>query len=298
LLFLWDQVVSAKVYGSKELVVTFLDVGQGDCILVETPEGRKFLIDGGGVDQAEDIRRSGNQDLEIGGLGYRAYKDAVGAKVVVPFLRRKGINQLDLVILTHPHADHVGGLNEVLEEIKVDQVLDSGQIYESQAYKRFRALIEANKIKYSVGRVGQVIHFAENIVGYILNPFDPLLGDPNSDSVVMRLVYGDVSFLFTGDMERSEEERILRSSVFGLQSSVLKVGHHGSSTSTSDEFLKAVNPRIAVISVGKHNRYHHPHPSTLQKLREAGVMIYRTDEDGTVVIRTDGKGLTVESEKS
>jgi len=297
LLFLGDQVVSAKVYGSKELAVTFLDVGQGDCILVEMPKGEKILIDGGGRDGGENSRISEDQSEKIRVSENQKTRDLVGTKVVLPFLRRKGINQLDLVILTHPHEDHVGGLNEVLEEIKVNQVLDSGQIYESQAYKRFKALIEANKIKYSVGRGGRVIHFAENIVGYILNPFDPLLGDPNSDSVVMRLVYGDVSFLFTGDMERSGEERILRSSIYSLQSSVLKVGHHGSSTSTSDEFLKAVQPRIAVISVGEHNRYHHPHPSTLQKLKEAGVLVYRTDENGTVVIKTDGKELTVETER-
>jgi len=285
-IIIWNRLALAETFDT-DLTVTFIDVGQGDSILVETPGGKNVLIDGGGVDRMEEIRTSGDQGR----------KDLIGEKVVVPFLHRKGINRLDLVILTHPHADHLGGLNSVLEEIKVDQVLDSGQVYDSRAYERFKALIEANKIKYSIGRAGQAIDFGENLKGYILNPALPLLGNTNSDSIVMRLVYGDVSFLFTGDLEKDGEERVLRSSADILCSDILKVGHHGSSTSTSDEFLKAVNPKIAVISVGKHNRYHHPSKFTIEKLERNGVKVYRTDENGAVTVITDGKGLTIEKTK-
>lgn len=284
----WNAAVSADAPWDKQLTVTFLEVGQGDSILLETPSGKKVLIDGGGIE--------GRGMMDEGrGTGDEGRDDPVGRRVVLPFLQKKGINRLDLVILTHPHADHIGGLNKVLEEIKVDQVLDSGQIYESQAYRRFKALIEANKIKYSIAQAGQTINFESGLRGFILNPSRPLLGDTNSDSIVMRLVFGDVSFLFAGDLEREGEERVLQSSVFGLQSSVLKVGHHGSSTSTTDEFLKAVNPRIAVISVGGHNRYRHPRRQTLEKLERRGVETYRTDQDGAVVVKTDGEEISINS---
>ena len=281
-IFAWDRAFTAPTLGGQEMTVTFLDVGQGDCVLVESPNGKNILIDGGGV---EGIRASGNPEI----------RDAVGEKVVVPFLHRKGINRLDLVILTHPHADHLGGLNKVLEEIKVDQVLDSGQVYNSQAYRRFKELVRANGIRYSIAQAGQVLNLGDNLKGYIFNPILPLLGDTNSDSIVMRLVYGDISFLFTGDTESNGEERILQSSFISLQSTILKVGHHGSRTSTSDEFLKAVNPKVAVISVGKRNRYRHPSLSTVKKIIGCGIKLFRTDENGAVVVRTDGRNFISET---
>ncbi len=274
----WDRAFSVATLGDRQLTVTVIDVGQGDSILVEPPDGKKILIDGGGIEAGESD------------------DDPVGAKVVVPFLHRKGINKLDLVILTHPHADHLGGLNKVLEELPVDVVMDSGQDYNSRAYKHFKQLIAANKIKYELGRAGQVINFDQDIKGYILNPSDPLLEDTNSDSVVMRLVYGEVSFLLTGDLGKPGEERVLASGMT-LEATVLKVGHHGSSTSTTTEFLAAVHPKYAVISVGRHNRYGHPTAAALRRLQAAGVEVYRTDEDGAVEMATDGKALTVVPQK-
>ena len=284
--FVWSQLASATTYGSKELTVTFLDVGQGDSILLEVPDGKKILIDGGGVEPKRGGEKEG--------------KDAVGEKVVVPFLHRKGINSLDMVILTHPHADHLGGLNKVLEEIKVDAVLDSGQVYASRAYQRFKALVAKNQIKYTIARAGQTIAFNPEIKGLIFNPVLPFLtmtnSDPNNNSIVLRLVYGQVSFMLTGDMEKEGEERVLGSGFGPLTSTVLKVGHHGSNTSTSDEFLRRVNPQAAVISVGKNNRYRHPRPETLDKLQKAGVKLYRTDENGAVTVRTDGQTYTIETQ--
>jgi competence protein ComEC len=287
-LFVWDRAFSAQALGGRLLTVTVIDVGQGDSILVEPPDGKKILIDGGGMDRGEG---NGSDRGKLTSAD-QAADDPVGSRIVVPFLHRRGINHLDLVILTHPHADHLGGLNKVLEEIKVDEVLDGGQVYASQTYRRFKQLIAANRIKYELGRAGQVLDLGRDINGYILNPSEPLLGDTNSDSIVMRLVYRDVSFLLTGDLGRPGEARVLNSGAV-LSSTVLKVGHHGSATSTSDEFLRAVNPKSAVISVGRHNRYRHPAVSTLKRLAEAGVQVYRTDENGAVEIKTDGKELVI-----
>jgi competence protein ComEC len=210
---------------------------------------------------------------------------------VIPFLRRKGINKLDLVMLTHPHNDHVGGLNPVLARIKVDRVIDNGAVYDSAAYRRFKSLIAANRIKYSAGRTGQALNFGDGISGRL---FRPSVGEVNSDSLAMRITYGKVSFMFTGDLEAPGEEQIM---AHALCSTVLKVGHHGSRTSTTERFLRAVSPRIAVISVGQGNRYRHPAPVTIARLRGAGVKVYRTDQDGAVVIRSDGVRLKDERSK-
>lgn len=273
-IFIWDRSLSAASFGQNELTVTFLDVGQGDSALIETPEGRKLLIDGGGVERKAKSR------------------DPVGEKVVVPFLHRKGIDHLDLVILTHPHEDHLGGLNSVLEKIKVDQVIDNGQVYDSQAYRRFKQLVALNKIKYAAARAGQIIDFGRDLKGYILNPIFPLLGDTNSDSVVMRLVHGEISFLFAGDMEKAGETRVLQRVGRNLRSTALKVGHHGSSTSTSAEFLSAVSPKIAIISCGLRNKFRHPHRATLERLKL--VTTYRTDKNGAIVVKSDGQRIRVE----
>jgi competence protein ComEC len=286
-LFVWERSFSAASPGGKEMTVTFLDVGQADCSLVELPDGKTVLIDGGGVERDANIRISENQ----------RGRDRIGEKVVVPFLQRKGINKLDLVILTHPHADHLGGLISVLEKIKVDRVLDNGEIYASWAYHRFRDLVDANRIKYGKAAAGQIIDFGGKIKGDIFNPVFPPLGETNSDSVVMRLIYGNISFLFTGDAEMPAEERMLAACGGRLRSTVLKVGHHGSRTSTTGDFLKAVAPRIAVISVGKHNRYRHPAPSTIMRLRDFGIKTFRTDEQGAVEIRTNGREIFTSVQK-
>lgn len=222
--FVWERAFSADVFSGKELIVTFIDVGQGDSILIETPEGKKVMIDGGGIDRREENKPSKNQNINISESENQNSGDPVGERVVVPFLHRKGINKLDLVVLTHPHADHLGGLNEVLDKVEVDQVLDGGQVYDSQAYGRFKELIAANHIKYSVARAGQVIGFDSGIKGYILNPSFPFLGDTNSDSIVMRLVYGDISFLFVGDLGKEGEDRILQVANIDIRSTILKVG--------------------------------------------------------------------------
>ncbi|MEE8638353.1 MAG: ComEC/Rec2 family competence protein, partial [Candidatus Margulisiibacteriota bacterium] len=228
--------------------------------------------------------------------------EKMGKRVVVPFLQRKGIHKLDMVILTHPHDDHVGGLPEILSKIKVDSVLDTGFVYKSGSYRRFLNLIEKNKIKYELARAGQRLNFGKGVVAKILHPSLPFLTDTNSDannvSMVFRMRYGKFSMLFTGDNEREGEERILE--IFPesyLASTILKVGHHGSGTSTSLSFLNAVDPKIAVISCGKYNKFRHPHKTTLEKLAENDITIYRTDQRGAIVINSDGKKISISTAK-
>jgi competence protein ComEC len=264
--FLWQAAFSQAGVGLK---VTVLDVGQGDSILIEPASGKKILIDGG--------------------------ERKMGERVVVPFLRRKGINKLDMVVLTHPHEDHVGGLPAVLRKIKVDSVLDPGYPYKSQSYKRFLGLIKRNKIKYHLARAGQSIDFGQATVARILNPSLPFLENVNNASIVMQLRYKNFSLLLCGDNEKEGEERLLEQTASSLQSAIIKIGHHGSRTATSDQFLAAVNPKIALISCGKHNKFKHPHKSTLDKLRDEGIKIYRTDRDGAIIVKSDGTSFNVKT---
>jgi competence protein ComEC len=249
------------------LKITVLDVGQGDSILVEASTGEKMLIDGG--DRGK------------------------GDKIIIPFLKKRGITKLDLVVLTHPHADHLLGLLEVMQKVRVGQVFDSGQNCDFAAYHNFLALVHKNNIKYHLARGGQIYTLAKDVKLQIFNPLNPLLSGTNSDlnsnSVAFRLKYRDFTMFFTGDMEVEGEERVLSSFPQGmLRSQILKVGHHGSRTATSLPFLEAVSSRHAIISCGRHNRFKHPHKSTLRRLKEKGIKLYRTDQDGAVVIETDG----------
>jgi len=255
----------------KELNITVIDVGQGDSIFISTPSDKKILIDGGN--------------------GY------AGRCVVLPFLRKSGVNKLDVVILTHPHSDHVGGFKEILSQIKVDLVLDSGQAHTSNYYMNFLKLIEKNKIKYKVARAGDTLDFYDGVTADILGPFDPLLVGTNSDlnnnSIVLKLGYDKFSMLFTGDLEEAGEKRLITNGA-NLNSDVLKVGHHGSKTSCSKEFLDRVRPEAAVISVGAKNKFGHSSMSVIDNLKFIGAKVFRTDNDGSIIIKTNGKHFMAE----
>ena len=265
-------------HAAGDLVVTFIDVGQGDSVLIESPSGHKALIDGGGRQENASSRLIKKED-------------PVGKSIIVPFLRKKGINELDLVILTHPHDDHVAGLPYVLEKIKVDMVLDSGQPHTSRGYYRFLKLIEQKNIPYKLARTGQIIDLGAGVKGYILHPSQSLISgtasDPNNNSIVMKLDHGKTSFLFMGDAGFEGEARIL-SKGYSLISDVLKVGHHGSMTSTSVKLLESVRPKYAVISVGAKNKFGHPSPETLRRLENFGVKVLRTDLNGAIIFKSDG----------
>lgn len=249
--------------------VEFLDVGQGDSILVTSPEGKTVLIDAG------------------------------TGKVDVPqYLSARGIDTLNLMIATHAHADHIGGLDEVLNAVKVNVYLDNGLPHTTQSYSKLMRLVEKQSkagLKYKKANNGQVFNLGAELKLSIIHPQDKSLrgtrSDLNSNSVVIRMQHGDNCFLFTGDAEEPSEHLLVQKGVEPCQ--VLKVAHHGSNHSSSQSFLNAVKPQIAVISAGYGNRYGHPGKKTLSKLERIGATIYRTDLLGTILIESDGKSLKV-----
>ena len=257
-------------YPADNLKVNFINVGEGDCILIEAPNKINILIDGGGTPQS---------DFDV------------GSKIVIPYLRRKGINKINLLILTHPHLDHLEGLLPVIREFRVDMVLDSGLICDSSEYKEFISIIQKKGIPYHQAKAGDNFIFSNNLEIFLLNPlYDSDFYnefDFNNASIVVKLFYKNADFLFTGDIEEATEKKLLVWQNI-LQSDILKVGHHGSETSTNLEFLDKVNPSIAVITVGK-NHFGHPSQKIIERLKDRNIQIYRTDENGTIIIRTNGQ---------
>ena len=249
--------------------VFFLDVGEGDAIFIQTPSGQKVLIDGG--------------------PSPAAITDALGRRL--PFWDRK----LDLVILTHAHEDHLNGLLEVLRRYQVQQVLEPGYPLTSAMYLQFLQTIQEKRIAYRVARAGQRLDLTGAYLT-VLHPGPSFLtstaSDLNNNSVVLRLVIGQVAILLTGDADEPAQSAIL-SRGGELTSTVLKVPHHGSRTALTADFLPAISPAVAIVSVGADNSFGHPAPETLEQLRAAGVQVYRTDQNGTIEIITDGTGYTV-----
>lgn len=246
---------------SGDLEVHFIDVGQGDSILIRAGE-KNVLIDGG-------PRGAGEK--------------------VTDYLRSCGVQHLDLIIATHPHEDHIGGLLAVLEQIDVAEVLDPGVPHTSALFENYLDLIDQQEIIFTAARAGMKRELGAGIVLSILQPQEPLASNLNDVSIVARLTGAGVDFLFTGDLEAPYERKLLETGQ-ALSAAVLKVGHHGSHSSTCEEFFAAVRPRYAVVLAGEGNSYQHPHRETLERFAGANVELYRTDLHGTVVMAvTDGE---------
>ena len=247
-----------------EVIVDFLDVGQGDGILVRGG-GKTVLID----------------------AGTRKAK-------VAEQLAALDVTSIDLAITSHPHADHMGGMEDVVRTLPVGLYIDNGMTHTTQTYQRLMLAIEELGIPYRTGRTGLNINMGDEASLRILLPGDTLLRDTrsdlNSNSVVVVLTHGDMDFLFTGDAEMPTEGLITRQDLPSID--VLKVAHHGSEHSSSTSFLRTVRPPIAVISAGEGNRYGHPDPEALERLHSAGALVYRTDQSGH--IRAISNGETVE----
>ncbi len=269
---LWFYLVTGS---DGRLHVHFMDVGQGDSMLIVTPEGRQVLVDGGPDDM--------NAATSIGGK--------------IPFWDRG----LDMVVLTHPDEDHFRGLTEVLDRYDVDAVVDSGMDSENPLYVEWQRSLERRDIKPVTAYQGQTISLGRDTRLEILSPPPSRVGgaipDSNNNGVVMRLVYGEVSFLLTADIEAEGESRLLRNVPSSLKSNVLKVPHHGSKTSTTPRFLAAVSPVAAVVSAGADNPYGHPHPDVTGRLEDTlgADMTYVTAQQGDIEFITDGKRLWVKT---
>ncbi len=248
----------------QDLMVTFFDIGQGDAIFIEVPGGNQVLIDGGP-------------------------NDAILAKLgrVLPFWDRT----VDLLILTHPHADHLAGLLEVLKRYEVGMVMESGVNHSIAEYKEWRSILQKKAVPVVIAKTGQKVRLSRSSYIDVFTPFESFEGESPKNiheaTVVSKLVYASTTVLLMGDAERSIEYRLLFSGI-DIDADILKVGHHGSKTSTSEEFLAAVSPRIAVIQSGKKNRFGHPYQEVLERLKAIGAEILRNDLRGDIQLKSDG----------
>jgi competence protein ComEC len=264
-LFAWIVVFDLKIH--KFLEVNFFDVGQGDSILIETPQRHQILIDGG--PSSKIVEKLAKE---------------------IPFWDRS----IDLIILTHPEKDHLTGILEILKRYKVENILWTGIVREIPEYNEWLSLLEKEKANIKIARAGQKIS-CKNCQWKIevFYPFESLEGeefeDSNNTSIVSKLTFGNSSFLFTGDIYKEVEES-LTLTPFDLNSKILKVAHHGSKTSSSQKFLEKVSPEIAVISVGE-NKYGHPNKETLEILEKYGIRVLRTDREGDIKVFSDGERI-------
>jgi beta-lactamase superfamily II metal-dependent hydrolase len=247
-----------------DLRVHFLDVGQADSILVQLPNGKNMLIDAGN-----------NEDDEL----------------VVSYLEKQGIKKIDYLVGTHPHEDHVGGLDTVIEHFDIGNVYLPKVNHTTKTYQDVLISLKNKGLKVTTAKAGVKLFNEDQLHATIISPINNDYQELNDYSAVIKLVYQDTSFLFTGDAEELVENEILSSGA-AVKADVLKIGHHGSASSTSDNFLAAVNPKLAVISVGADNNYGHPHQETMEKLNNAGISVLRTDQLGTIIIKSNGKQIS------
>lgn len=255
------------VESRRNLVIHFFDVGQGDGIFFELPKSVHVLIDGG----------PGNGMLSKLGS-------------VMPFWDRT----IDLVILTHPHADHVDGLIDVLKRYHIGMIIESGSFYPTPDYDEWNTLVKQKNIPVIYARRGQYVALSDISKLEILYPQKEIVGkrftNIHDGMVVSKLLYGSTTILFTGDAERPIEYQLIASGI-PLAADILKIGHHGSKTSTSQNLLDAVRPRFAVISVGRKNPYGHPHADVVDRINASGIDLFRTDINGDVEFTSNGKNM-------
>ena len=247
------------------LKIHFIDVGQGDSTFIELPDSTTMLIDAGEKSCGEIITR---------------------------YIASQGYDKIDYLIATHPHSDHIGGMAKVVENFEIEKIYMPDVDTDTKTYETLLETIADNNHKIKTAKPGNYIIDSNDIKAKILAPVTIDEENLNNCSIVIRLEYEDTSYLFTGDAEIKELEAIAEEEY----ADVLKVGHHGSVTSTNEDFLSQVNPSIAVISCGKNNDYGHPHKEVMKYLKDYETEIYRTDEDGTITVFSDGKNIAVETE--
>lgn len=261
----------------KEFTISFIDVGQGDSMLISTPRGKRILVDGGGTRDSENFD--------------------VGRQTLIPYLLNKGITKLDYIVISHFDSDHATGVAQILGKIDVSSIILTRQLEENDIYRHILSIAKEKKIKLIYVKEGDVLKIG-GIKISIIHPENKLMiNNPmNNNSIVCKVEYNSFSMLLTGDIEMEAEELILRKNI-NLKADVLKVAHHGSKTSTTGEFLKAINPKVALIGVGKNNNFGHPSNEVIQRLKENGTRIYRTDENGEISITVNKKGRIIKIQR-
>lgn len=250
----------------EELKVHFLDVGQGDSIFIELPTNETILIDA-------------------------SIKDA--SDKIINYLKEEKVSKIDYVFATHPHSDHIGGMSAVIKAFDIGQIYMPKAVTTTKTYENILLTIKDKNLKIKTAKAGNTIIDTDDLKLVVLAPNQDSYESLNNYSIVLKLTYKEKSFLFTGDAETLSEKEITGD----VEADVLKVGHHGSRTSTSQAFLNKVNPSYAVISVGLNNDYKHPHQEVLDRLEKKNIKIYRTDQNGDIIFTTDGYNIDVKVEK-
>lgn len=268
----WDNATQTVTVSNslEEIKIHFIDVGQADCILIELPDDEEILIDAGNKGDS---------------------------KTIINYIKSLGIHDIEYFILTHYHEDHIGSAPNILDEFDVLRIYIPDTTTDTQIYKETIQAIEKENAEVIKAKAGTNIIDTANLGFNILAPNSMWYSEMNEFSLVTRLIYGNTSFLFTGDAESVSELEMVRAG-YNLDIDLLKIGHHGGETSTSQIFLDATTPEYAVISVGAGNSYGHPHDRTLNRLNNIGAKVYRTDERGTIIAISDGSKITIDKSTS
>ncbi|MBQ2474242.1 MAG: MBL fold metallo-hydrolase [Ruminococcus sp.] len=253
---------SAAPNSESKLIVHFLDVGQGDAIFIELPNGKTMLVDAG-----ENYHGQG----------------------IIDYVQTIGYHKLDYVVATHPHEDHIGSMPYIVRNFEIGSIYMPDVTANTATFESLLKAIKAKGLRVKNGRTGVHIIKDGELTADIIAPDKPDESNLNNSSIVLLLTFGNVSYLLTGDAETKELNAIRAD----MHATVLKAGHHGSKTSTTQTLLKKISPSVTVISCGKNNDYGHPHAEVLKMLKSVNSSVYRTDRDQTVIVATDGSSLTV-----
>lgn len=263
-----DNVSNSQKKGNNNLIVNFIDVGQGDSILIKTPENNYILVDAGPKDESIKFFN---------------------------FIKSSEIKKINTIIATHPHEDHIGNMSELITEYPVQNIYMPKVVSNTPVFKKLMETIKKRNIYIKEAKAG--VNFTMDGVNFeFIAPVSDKYSNLNNYSAVLKVTYNNVSFLLMGDAEKISEKEILKSGV-NVKADVIKIGHHGSSSSSSKNFIKAVSPQYAVISCGLNNDFGHPHKETLKLLKSYNINLYRTDINGTVVFSTDGNKITVDCDR-
>lgn len=262
LFFLFPHYIYSS--NSSSLRVHFIDVGQGDSMLIETPEDQTILIDGGEPDEGERL---------------------------VTYLKQHGVTEIDLMIATHPDFDHIGGLLEVMRQFPVHSVLDNGRLHPTKTYATYRLLLFMKSIPVEIAKENKKIQLEKDVKLHFLHAENKQSANPNQSSIVLKLTYDSIDFLFMSDVETEQEKEIMEK--YNLDAEVLKVAHHGSDSSSSMAFLEEVNPDASIITYSEGNDYGHPVERVIQYLMKIESQIFSTAGYGDIVVETDGSNYII-----